>query len=329
VRIDIGRLVRSHRNATSGGSLPDNLGDGFLLARNEVFRNVRMGALESGFRFSAASYPAHRAFPLSTLDDFLGRKVIPYVDNVSVLEDLARRSKMVFLETDFEMLAKNYAFHEAAHACARTIHERNAATPTRRMRVLRMMVEEAFANTVEVFACHEMDSRLHAAFLAYNSYALPVVPACVRRARVKRAERAFRFGVVLLSYVHAHFLYRELGARELERSVRFVLRATGASLPGAEAARRALMQSLGRMFGIGLTLNPVARVLTTEFYCRLHRLGRDVARVVDFDFMEMLEHDEAMAASVAQMIALAVAPRSAGRVVASSNRVRARRVSHA
>jgi hypothetical protein len=97
--IPLKEVMAVHRQFQPLGSLPDNVGDGFLCATNPVYRSIRKEFLKRGFRYSLKDQPDYYAFPLMSLDDAIARGVVPYRKNFPWLEILEKKAPGKFTLT--------------------------------------------------------------------------------------------------------------------------------------------------------------------------------------------------------------------------------------
>lgn len=246
------------------------LGDGFLLAKNRIYAQARRRATQSGFTFSSDQNDAYRALPLSQLESILQTKVIPYLDNVSVLEDLEKRIPKQTVWNDIsDNLKGNSVFHESCHAFA-----------NRRLMGLepglRMLLEESYANACELISIIDAEDPVHRIFLELNSYVFML------NDRVHLVNAANGVGLsaltryLLLCYLHANFLRESI---DFQRVVELAFDVK----PDDK-----MLKNLRQLAKIVFQLNPRFREVTTRFYFKLS--GR--ALELDRDFMSELANSD-------------------------------------
>lgn len=165
----------------AGNALHDAIGDSYLYSGNPVFANIRDVVLHFGYRFSSEPtelWRDYQVLPLLTLHRIIQDKVIPYSDNRSPLARLMARDPEASLPASFieSNIKRNYTLHEAAHCIASTVFQLNAALPAstggsdRKMFVVREILSEAFANSVETLAAAVDPSPIPAFMFSLNSY---------------------------------------------------------------------------------------------------------------------------------------------------------------
>ena len=141
-------------------ALADAFGDSYLYAHNPVFASVRDAAIRFGYRFSAQDTPLWReyqAFSLTSLPEILKGMTIPYLDTGIAFRRIVDGHPDGVLPLGFiaATLRRNYGFHEAAHCVAHSILDVMGAGGVdtgsgNEGSVLRSILSESFANTVEV-----------------------------------------------------------------------------------------------------------------------------------------------------------------------------------
>lgn len=308
-------LEQNRKHASAPGALGDCLGDGFLLANNSIYRRIRSAVLKDGFRFSTSQNDAYRALPLSQLDWILETKVIPYIDNVTVLEGIEKKiPKQTGWNDISDNLKGNSVFHEACHGVARGFcaglvaalgseaglggGAAGARAGVVEARVLVLLIEESFANTCELLSILDAGDAIHRIFIELNSY-IYMLDDRVHLANAQKEigrEQLTKF--ILLTYLHANFL-RELSDRDFDRVVALALApAMGERLGGEEsrsagrhgaALSVATRTSLRRLAKIAFKLNPRFREVTTRFFLRLGGIGIEMSALAKFDFLKVLE----------------------------------------
>lgn len=213
-------LLQQHDSTLGAGSLPRNLGDGYLCAKNPFFARIRAAALRSGYGFSETDLGGYFGFPLLGLDVVLETRKIPYRDNVTALVHLeaARPGFFTLAELSLNRPTPNYLLHEAAHAVAYdaafgSVPVAEAfAEPAHLPLVL---AGEAFAMTAEYLAACSVGGALHRWFFSINSYR--------RRTQAKQAigDLMLEFGersvvwVLLSGFVASNTLRESLSEREV------------------------------------------------------------------------------------------------------------------
>ncbi len=261
--IPLRELIALNGQFRPKGCLPENLGDGFLLAWNPVFRGIRTEALERGFRFSATDHGLYYSFPLMALDGVIEKRVIPYRDNASWLSLLEKNAPGRFTLTELKRseLRFNYVFHESAHCIAHSLffgRARFSSLPKNADTLLKILLGEAFANTVECLSAIYAEGEMASYFLDGNCH----FRSSEKEVReIRRCARKFGFAatarVLLASFLYANYLFDRLGPAELKRIRVF------AGLPAGTELRK--------LAAIGTELSESFRTTTTHLH--LMKLG--------------------------------------------------------
>ncbi len=274
------RLIEAHHTFRSRLGLEKNFGDSYLLEKNQIYLQIRKGALESGFRYSNERNEAYSALSLSQLENILKTKTIPYLDNFSVLESLPLESNVSW-DDICDNLKKNYLFHESCHALARGIFEKIATVSAPEEKILQILLEESFANTCELVAVIDAEDPIHRIFYECNAYTFLFAERThLKRAFAEMGEAGvFRF--LLLSYLQANFLRREMSGKNLERTVKL---AFGKMLVDSQQVK-----TLKYLAKITFTLDQRFREVTTGFHLRLCGFQKPMNELLNFDVLDLLE----------------------------------------
>ena len=295
--IPLREVIAVHAQFRPRGSLPANLGDGFLCSFNSVFKAVRDAYLARGFRFTTKDFCGYYAFPLMSLDHLIEERKIPYRENFAWLTRLEKEAPGVFTLTELKRgeLQFNYLFHESAHLLA---HEAFfGRRPPRKLprtpaTLHRILIGEAFANTVECLASAHPAGEIGAYFLDAN---------CHFRSNRGEAALIRRLGrhhgflpvarAILAGFLYANYLVDRLGVREKAEVARY------SGLPKKEAARLA---------AIGTELCERFRTTTTQLH--LVKLGfpGELGGLMRFDPVAKLGREIKLRAQTEALLALAV-----------------------
>jgi hypothetical protein len=252
--------VAAHRQFTPPLTIKENIGDGFLLALNPVYRAVRKEFRRRGFRFSSAPHPEYYSFPLMSLDDAIARGAVPYRENFRWIEKLEKVRGFSLTELKRSELQFNYLFHESAHFIAHSVlfgKLKPAQMPKTAGSLLKVLMGEAFANTVEcvafLFAEGEVGGYLLDANCHFrtNEQEKSALLRVVRKTGLRKLTRA-----VFASFLYANYLYEGVGAKER----RFI-----SKLAGVDA------KLLAPAIRVGFELSDIFRTDTTQLH--LMKLG--------------------------------------------------------
>lgn len=289
----LNRLLQEHRRFSPAGSVPGNLGDGYLVQNNLIYGRLRRAALADGYRLSDERNDAYAALPLSQLEDVLAKKTLPYADNVSVLEEIEKRRPGAIDWDDVrENYKRNLLFHETCHAVARaraTEIARPVSPPTtteeRRLAIARALIEESFANACELLAAVDAGDAVHRIFYEANSY----TSLFEERSNLKQALTDLGPDAVwthlLLSYLAANSLRPAMDDRLFERAVMM-------SLGDPKSLDVKKLKTLRALSKIAFRLDEGFRTTTTGFYFRMNGLTARLEESLDFDIMAAAERDD-------------------------------------
>lgn len=284
-------LWTQHQKFAAPDGLSENFGDNYLLAHNQIYRNIRRLCRQRGFSFSSDPNPLYLALPLSQLDSILSKKVIPYHDNTTVIHQLLDRlPENIFWDDISDNLKGNHAFHEACHAVARSLTQNhyqsdNLRTPSNFQKfTLIRLLEESFANACELLAVIDASDSTHRIFFELNSY----ICMFEDRTRLKMAMadlgQPFLMMFMMFSYLHANFLTPQLTDQKFEKLLSLIHKNLPTPLTGPQ---KKTLRSLSK---IAFELNLRFRMVTTSLYLRLSGAPVSDKEMMNFDFIQILEN---------------------------------------
>jgi hypothetical protein len=298
-------ILSTHQQHSRAPALSKNLGDGFLLAHNPVFRNIRQALVKAGFKVTSRRFHDYDALSLTQLPKILKEKTIPYLDNVTPLKEIEKLAPGAFGFDEVPPLKANYIFHEGAHAVAHQLKPRALAltlskksslakknsrvTELRRQQIviLNSLLEESFSNTCECLANLDANSEIHDEFLFKNSY---IMEKPKDRVLLHAAEntlgRPALFRLMLVAYLHSNFIKTNTALENFDRVLKWVF------LPNPAARKKlkpAQISQLKKTFQIGLNLDPGFTNFTNAFCFRLMGIEENIYDFLAFDFLEHLE----------------------------------------
>jgi hypothetical protein len=259
------------------GSHRDILGDGFLMQSNPIYRKVKALALKIGCRYVEA-YPEYLLLPFHELPKIVKQKKIPYVPNARLMKDVERGRPGVFTTEDVPM-PESYHLHEAAHVIAEHFLL-NVKPASQQEEILKAILAESFANTVDALAGALAQDDVHYFFIKQNCYMHPQskVVQAMERLNKKMGFR-FTFMLTFFTYVHANFLAKPLSKKSIDELVE---RYASAPKPGA-----AVQKDIRTVSAIGEKLDPRFRVTTTGNYFKQRGFEGDIHDLLDFPFMKV------------------------------------------
>ncbi|MBC7420253.1 MAG: hypothetical protein H7328_05945 [Bdellovibrio sp.] len=293
----LNRLLELHSDTTEPHHLSDNFGDSLLCKKNKIFSNIRKACLSRSYQFSSAQNEFYQALPLSQLEDVLTKKVIPYVNNVSVLKHLERNWPHVTEWDDLsDNLKRNFVFHESCHAVARS--EALASQQLTDSLVLQMLIEESFANTCELLAVIDAEDNAHRIFYEISSY----TSLFEERTNLKNAqteigsEKLMEF--ILLSYLHSNFLFESLDELQFKRILKIIFK--------ENSPNPSQVKTMKRISKICFTLDEKFKFVTTGFYMRLNGYKMSQSNLLSFDFMARIEQTPVLQNYLIKIIKIAL-----------------------
>lgn len=279
--MNLSSVLLQHTESPAPQQLAKNLGDGFLLQHNRTFREVREKTLALGFSYSDRPEQDYLSFPMGQLENLLKRKLLPYLDNVTPLQNLMLRTAAP-IEWDHvvDNLRPNYVFHESCHAIARSF---SAETPSLQFKITAMLLEESFANTCEFFAIADAQSSIHRLFLEMNSYFVAFENRTHLNNAIEKNGRDCVFQFMLLCYLHSQFLHDSFNEGELKKIFDLC------DLKNTSEVKT--LKALGKNVFL---LNPRFRSTTTEMYLRLNGIHDPIQKALNFSGINLIAQDSAL-----------------------------------
>jgi hypothetical protein len=254
------------------------LGDGYLLNQSPIYRRIREDALNLGFTFSTNKDTQYEALPMSQLESVIESRVIPYVDNVSPLQKLNQQTNgQLNWEHVADNLRPNYIFHESCHAVARS---KTGPSDQLKKTVVKILLEESFANTCEFLAIADANEPIHRIFLDMNSY----FTVYEDRTHLKKAISQYGFEsmyqFMLLCYLYSNFLNEFLSDSEFSKII---------ALAGFQVQPdKKVLKSLAKY---AFELNPSFRYNTTELYFRMRGYSQPIKELLNFNPIDLIASD--------------------------------------
>jgi uncharacterized protein (UPF0147 family) len=284
----VSTLLELHNKNLAEHCLPKNLGDGFLFAKNRIFRNIRRATIQIKYKFSDNPSSAFQAFPFSQLEEILKDKIIPYVNHVSILEKIVERLQgNLNWDEVIDGFKRNYIFHESCHAVARShfgnlnANQDKNTDEFKRKKCLQVLLEESFANTCELLAVVDANDQAHKIFYEINSYSAVYESRAFFKSAFDKYGDKFVFKFILICYLYSNFLHQNLKKNEFDQILKIFEK--------DEAKNCKNLQALSK---IPFTLDVRFRTLTTGLHLRLSGLGREGQDLLDFDFIKILFENE-------------------------------------
>ena len=280
-------LLEQHHQNEHPQQIKKNLGDAYLLQNNCFFNSVRNKVLTLGFIYSNSLNSDYTVFGMSQLENILKSKTIPYLDNVTLLENLENKNptQIVWLHLE-NNLRPNYVFHESCHAYARSISDelnlRTDYSHQKEILILIALIEESFANTCEFMASANAKDAIHKIFLQMNSYYADFENVMTLHKAIETHSEKSIFQMMLFSYLHSNFLTEKISETGFQK----ILQIAFENSPPKDSQQIKILRSLSKK---AFDLNPVFRYSTTEFYLRMTGINQPLEKALDYDFIDLIQ----------------------------------------
>ena len=301
MRVPVRALLASHAASHHRLAVADCLGDAFLLHENAVVRNIRQLLVALDYSISASPpYPWEQR-ELLALRDIYRTKVIPYKPNVEPAAWLERECPGVFTLLDLVGcgLRTSALTHEAAHCIAKTAFDADHGGDTFEqldtpLGVLRVQLTESFANTVEAMGAIATVTDVHAAFYGANAY---ISLGSSRKHFVALLDALgfeATFAVTLAGFLCANFLWNAATHGAVDGALSVVA-------PSVRFSSRGVRRSARKIFQFAMKLSPRFRLWTTATFFKREGVTQPLERLLDFDFLDLLEGEESLRAVVVSL----------------------------
>jgi len=280
-------VLRAHRRYRPRHRLAEVVGDGYLVARNEVCRKVRHALIKHGCAFSSTPPYPYYALPLIALEQIYETKVIPFVPNLWAFEEIERRRAGVLRTNDLESLAfrRNWVLHESCHLLFRHL----APAVTRKLPgfsrrdsdILSATLIESFADAVEVLAASEIevaDDEMRT-MLHLNGNHIERVNPSTRATRL-RLGREHALRLFIASSLTSQLLVKDADDAAVDRHLAGLI-----ELDTYDPKTRALFR---RTFRECFEMDVRFRIKTVGAYLRLRGHDGDAFELLDFDSVAVL-----------------------------------------
>ncbi len=291
-------VLQSHHSEKVLNSHSDILGDSFLLKYNALYRSIKHQAVSIGCTYKEASIE-YVLMPFQQLGKIAETKTIPYIPNARLIQDVEDRRHGVLTIDDIH-IPESYHMHEAAHLVAENFLNTNTFSNPQE-KILKSMVCESFANTVDALSWISVKEDMHHFFLWQNCYMHPSSEETNAISQiVKSFGMHFTALFTLISYLHVNFLKEEVPVPLIED---LVLR----SAPDVKLNkdRLAECEAVQRVTNL---IDPQFRMVTTKTYLNLEGFDGEVDDILNFDFMKVFGANPIFQKSVDEMVDLISKP---------------------
>jgi hypothetical protein len=296
VNVKISEVLSIHGSYTSDNCFADILGDAFLMKYNSTYRNIRLYSLKVGCNYSEAS-ALYLMMPFNALGEIVGTKTVPYIPSAKLLMVLEKVRANV-LDVDDISVPESHHLHEAAHFIAEHVFS-DFKPREAQDQILRAIVCESFANTIDALSCVWVDSEEHNFFLRYNCYMHPSKSNNAIMSRlIKALGLKFTFMCLMYAYIHSNFLIEEVPANVF---------ATLADkyATGVEFTTK-MANDCSAIMKIANKLDPLFRIQTSQMYFKLEGHEGEIYEMLNFQFMKIFEGNKAYEKAVEKMAEIAI-----------------------
>jgi hypothetical protein len=176
-------------------------------------------------------------------------------------------------------MPESHHLHESAHVIAEHVF-RNVPLKGAQEEILKIIMGESFANTVDALACVPASDDMHRFFIQQNGYMHPQQKIMRAMTRLTQ-DMGFRFTFMLtfFTYVHANFLVGAMSGKSIRRLA-------NQYAPQAKLSAKNLKDSQV-ICGIGEKLDLRFRLATTGNYLKLRGFQGEVQDLLNFSFHEV------------------------------------------
>ncbi len=295
------KILEIHEQTTTPNSIPDSFGDGYLLKNNLVYSNIRTKAIQLGYKFSSTQFAAYEALTLAQIGKVIEQKIIPYVASIAPLNEILSQSKYEFRWDEIPDLKLNPLFHETAHVVARSCTNSLKSNDAENRKALSLLLEESFANACEAYASLLRTDDAHRIFYSVNSFFDVDLDSDIFK-NLKNAHELLGaeklFTLLILSYLHANFLWDNFSKPTLDRILKITLK--------EESLNEDALEIIWSGLECAFLLNDSFRTKTNDFYFRFLGLSKPIDQLLDFDHLDLLESEPGYMQSVKAMVRAAL-----------------------
>lgn len=309
LKMKLKKFLEAHQKYTVPESLHDNVGDGYLLKHNLIYRHIRSAAIQMKVGYSSQRFHDYDVLPLTQLPKILEENTVPYLPNVNALLEIEEKVPDHFELNDTPPLRANYVHHETAHCLARMIRiehiqeKGGKSLESQRELALLIMLEEAFANASESMLSAFSDGGLHDDFLLRNTYIFES-PATRKnmKALMKLIGLQATFKTVLISFLFANFQKEKATSAELKRVMAIIFKDDPSRFVKLGDRDFNLLR---QVFQGGFDLDPQFTIRTNGFCLQLMGITANPKTLFSFDFLKNFENDSRYCECLDQMAEVA------------------------
>lgn len=324
MKTPISRAIQVHRRYAKKGGIEHAFGDGYLCEKNGVYRAIRDLVIQLDFKFTLQDFCHYHACSNVSLPSMMELKRIPYKRSTEAMIAMSRFSggRLAIQHIPTERF-KNSVFHESCHGIANYYLEKSVFDSLRgfssqEKTVLRVLMAESFANTVEILGNLHLSQEMDYFFYRCNSF----WSQNLKENRRSLSKYAKFFGnqvlirAIYFFNLHSHFLYNYLDQSDLRR----IFTVLGSSQKHADSIQaRKLSSMVLKQLSLGF------RTQTASFYMTYAEglRTKDIFELTQFKFMNAFSHPSALFKALDELLSVALA----GSSVSDSSSQRKRKIS--
>jgi hypothetical protein len=261
-------------------TLPLVLADGYLFAHSDIFRNIRTNFLDLGYKYSSEPPFPYLGAPLLSLSKILKTRIVPFIDNVSILKEAITLNPSGIRRRHFldGILGANYILHESAHCIAHSILiDDNSAPldPRDRMFFSKTLLAEAFASACEtMLATSFKNSPFNELVVGKSSY-MPLMSP-FKNVKNKIGQRKL-LEFLTVSFLYSNFLYVGLSRFDLYQIFDFL------EIDRDLLTRKSLSKEFTDIKKHAFRLSTVFRIDTTGLFFETLGYKEPITKLLNFD----------------------------------------------
>lgn len=296
IPISLQEILNLHDKYTTSESLEKNIGDGYLLKRNPIFRNIRAAYQKLGFGFcyEGAVKEIYSVCPLASLNLIMEEKIIPYFNNVDAMRrflGMQPNYQINLFETSY--WKTNVLLHESSHCIAdKVLEEINFAKDicenyAHQKEAICSILGEAFANTIDNLLFTEVENFIDVYFCLSNSYMRFNTAEQKRYNSLKKKLGFYHFfRLFFMSYFYSNYLFNktEVNPKTALSIAKFILEKSCIDLNLIEQTADDIIYIVKAAF----KLNPLFRTQTTAKYFKLIGYENVLKDLFSFDIHDFL-----------------------------------------
>lgn len=279
-------FLKLHDENQMPQGIKNSLGDSYLYKNNFIFKSIRDQFLQLGFTYTDKDFCHYTVLPYASLNSILKEKKVPYFDNVTAVKEIENLHPGLFTCNDIIKVKPNYTLHESSHCIVdhflKDIHLEDTALSSEGKKAFKLILAEAFANTVESLANLPNSTIEQRLFFELNSYAIHTkkVNQSLQQATELLGPK-LTFHLVYISYLYSNCLFPELPTKAFQSVLELIIE-DSALLKKAKDS-----QGVRKLFNHAFELSMDFRLQTTGFYCAYSGIKTDILKLLNIDIQSI------------------------------------------